>query len=215
MASSEKSTDEQKILTPTFAYFSAANKQKNQPSLILPARYRAPQAKSKKSKAETKLEFFGFEDKEEQEGDERPESGMVGKSSYKIKYFGFDDLSESDSDDESSQAREKKAKKAAAALAALSSGVDSPHTSDSQDSQASSNTGEILLLMYSTCLFIGFSHHQVEMELERSLHTGCKFARRIIRLFFFLKPLQVNGTFHTDTHYFSFGAKEREPNFIR
>lgn len=105
-----------------------------------PTRYRAPQAKSKKSKAETKLEFFGFEDKEEQEGDERPESGMAGKSSYKIKYFGFDDLSESDSDDESSQAREKKAKKAAAALAALSSGVDSPHTSDSQDSQASSNT---------------------------------------------------------------------------
>lgn len=68
---------------------------------------------------------------------------MAGKSSYKIKYFGFDDLSESDSDEESSQAKDKKAKKAAAALAALSSGVDSPHTSDSQDSQASSNTGEL------------------------------------------------------------------------
>lgn len=67
---------------------------------------------------------------------------MAGKSSYKIKYFGFDDLSESDSDDESSQAKEKRAKKADAALAALSSGVDSPHTSDSQDS---SNTGALAL----------------------------------------------------------------------
>lgn len=110
-----------------------------------PARFRPAQTKAKKTKAETKLEFFGFEDKEEQEGDEGPEGAMAGKSSYKIKYFGFDDLSESDSDDEPSQAKEKKAKKAAAALAALSAGVDSPHTSDSQDSQASSNTGELPL----------------------------------------------------------------------
>lgn len=70
---------------------------------------------------------------------------MAGKSSYKIKYFGFDDLSESDSDEETSQAKEKKAKKAAAALVAMSTSVDSPHTSDSQDSQASSNTGELTL----------------------------------------------------------------------
>ncbi|XP_074532037.1 wings apart-like protein homolog [Halichoeres trimaculatus] len=105
-----------------------------------PTRFRPTQAKAKKTKTETKLEFFGFEDKEDQGGKEGPESGMAGKSSYKIKYFGFDDLSESDSDDESSQAKEKKAKKAATALAALSSGADSPHTSDSQDSQASSNT---------------------------------------------------------------------------
>uniref|UniRef100_UPI0037E7DF01 wings apart-like protein homolog n=1 Tax=Semicossyphus pulcher TaxID=241346 RepID=UPI0037E7DF01 len=105
-----------------------------------PTRFRPTQTKTKKTKTETKLEFFGFEDKEDQGAEEGPEGGMAGKSSYKIKYFGFDDLSESDSDDESSQAKEKKAKKAAAALAALSSGVDSPHTSDSQDSQASSNT---------------------------------------------------------------------------
>ncbi|XP_042357838.1 wings apart-like protein homolog [Plectropomus leopardus] len=104
------------------------------------SRFRPTQTKTKKSKTETKLEFFGFEDKEDQGDEEGPEAGMAGKSSYKIKYFGFDDLSESDSDDESSQAKEKKAKKAAAALAALSSSVDSPHTSDSQDSQASSNT---------------------------------------------------------------------------
>ncbi|CAJ1067152.1 LOW QUALITY PROTEIN: wings apart-like protein homolog [Xyrichtys novacula] len=105
-----------------------------------PTRFRPTQAKTKKTKTETKLEFFGFEDKEDQGSEEGPEGGMAGKSSYKIKYFGFDDLSESDSDDESAQAKEKKAKKVAAALAALSSGVDSPHTSDSQDSQASSNT---------------------------------------------------------------------------
>uniref|UniRef100_A0AAQ4RNM2 Wings apart-like protein homolog n=1 Tax=Gasterosteus aculeatus aculeatus TaxID=481459 RepID=A0AAQ4RNM2_GASAC len=98
-------------------------------------RFRQAQTKTKKTKTktETKLEFFGFEDKEDQGGEEGPEGAMAGKSSYKIKYFGFDDLSESDSDEESCQAKEKKAKKAAAALAALSSGVDSPHTSDSQD----------------------------------------------------------------------------------
>uniref|UniRef100_A0A672JMN1 Wings apart-like protein homolog n=1 Tax=Salarias fasciatus TaxID=181472 RepID=A0A672JMN1_SALFA len=101
-----------------------------------PTRFRPTQTKTKKTKTETKLEFFGFEDKEDQGGDEGSEGSMAGKSSYKIKYFGFDDLSESDSDDESSQAKEKKAKKAAAALAALSSSVDSPHTSDSQDSQS-------------------------------------------------------------------------------
>ncbi|KAM4591444.1 wings apart-like protein homolog [Odontesthes bonariensis] len=105
-----------------------------------PTRFRPTQTKTKKTKAETKLEFFGFGDKDGEDGEEGSEAGMAGKSSYKIKYFGFDDLSESDSDDESSQAKEKKAKKAAAALAALSSSVDSPHTSDSQDSQASSNT---------------------------------------------------------------------------
>ncbi|KAK5882633.1 hypothetical protein CesoFtcFv8_021197 [Champsocephalus esox] len=104
---------------------------------IKPTRFRPTQTKTKKTKAETKLEFFGFEDKEEQGGEEGPEPG---KSNYKIKYFGFDDLSESDSDDEESIRKEKKAKKAAAALAALSSSVDSPHTSDSQDSQTSSNT---------------------------------------------------------------------------
>ncbi|XP_061601283.1 wings apart-like protein homolog [Cololabis saira] len=107
-----------------------------------PTRFRPTQTKTKKTKAETKLEFFGFEDKDGEADVEGSEGGMGGKSSYKIKYFGFDDLSESDSDDDddSAQAKEKKAKKAATALVALSSSVDSPHTSDSQDSQASSNT---------------------------------------------------------------------------
>ncbi|KAM6956221.1 wings apart-like protein homolog [Aplochiton taeniatus] len=107
-----------------------------------PARFRPTQSKTKK---ETKLEFFGFEEKghggEEEAAD----------ASYKIKYFGFDDLSESDSDEEEgSQARERRrAKKAtasaaaAAAAVAMASGVDSPPPGDSQDSQSSSNTDSL------------------------------------------------------------------------
>uniref|UniRef100_A0A674E2N3 Wings apart-like protein homolog n=1 Tax=Salmo trutta TaxID=8032 RepID=A0A674E2N3_SALTR len=77
-----------------------------------PTRSRTTQSKTKK---ETKLEFFGFEDKGDQEGEEGADHAAGGSSSYKIKYFGFDDLSESDSDEEEgSQAKEKrKAKKAA------------------------------------------------------------------------------------------------------
>uniref|UniRef100_A0A8C7JHM1 Wings apart-like protein homolog n=1 Tax=Oncorhynchus kisutch TaxID=8019 RepID=A0A8C7JHM1_ONCKI len=97
-----------------------------------PTRSRTTQSKTKK---ETKLEFFGFEDKGDQEGEEGADHAAGGSSSYKIKYFGFDDLSESDSDEEEgSQAKEKrKAKKAAAA--AMAAIVDSPQPSDSQDSQ--------------------------------------------------------------------------------
>ncbi|XP_053731630.1 wings apart-like protein homolog isoform X2 [Synchiropus splendidus] len=115
-------------------------KKKSEPPPQKTNRYRPAQAKPKKTKTETKLEFFGFEDKDDQEAQESSDVGVAGKTSYKIKYFGFDDLSESDSDDDSAPAKEKKAKKSAAMLAALSASVDSPHTSDSQDSQASSNT---------------------------------------------------------------------------
>uniref|UniRef100_A0A8C8F3R8 Wings apart-like protein homolog n=1 Tax=Oncorhynchus tshawytscha TaxID=74940 RepID=A0A8C8F3R8_ONCTS len=62
-----------------------------------PTRSRTTQNKTKK---ETKLEFFGFEDKGDQEGEEGADHAAGGSSSYKIKYFGFDDLSESDSDEE-------------------------------------------------------------------------------------------------------------------
>uniref|UniRef100_A0AAV2JM61 WAPL domain-containing protein n=1 Tax=Knipowitschia caucasica TaxID=637954 RepID=A0AAV2JM61_KNICA len=112
-------------------------KKKTDAPLPKHSRYRLTPTKPKKTKAESKLEFFGFEDKEDQGAAESSESSMGGKSNYKIKYFGFDDLSESDSDDDCTIAKEKKHKKA---LAALSCGVDSPQTSDSQDSQASSNT---------------------------------------------------------------------------
>ncbi|XP_034040403.1 wings apart-like protein homolog [Thalassophryne amazonica] len=133
----ERSSIEELVVPAAPADLGEAGQMKKKSDVLpsRPARYRPT-----KSKKETKLEFFGFEDKEEHDGEDCSEGSRAGSSSYKIKYFGFDDLSESDSDDESSQAKEKKAKKAAAALAALSSSVDSPHTSDSQDSQASSNT---------------------------------------------------------------------------
>ncbi|XP_038152042.1 wings apart-like protein homolog [Cyprinodon tularosa] len=137
----ERSIDEF-VAQPTPADLGEAGqmKKKSDTQPPKPTRFRPAQTKTKKTKAETKLEFFGFEDKDAEGDDASSEGPMAGKSSYKIKYFGFDDLSESDSDEETSQAKEKKAKRAAAALAALSSSVDSPHTSDSQDSQASSNT---------------------------------------------------------------------------
>ncbi|KAF7658672.1 hypothetical protein LDENG_00009410 [Lucifuga dentata] len=135
--SMERSMDE--LITPaTPADLGEAGQMKKKSDVPppKPTRFRPSQIKTHpKTKKETKLEFFGFEDKEQWgEGD------IAGGSSYKIKYFGFDDLSESDSDEETSQTKGKKAKKMAAALTALSSSVDSPHTSDSQDSQASSNT---------------------------------------------------------------------------
>uniref|UniRef100_A0A8C9VJ62 Wings apart-like protein homolog n=1 Tax=Scleropages formosus TaxID=113540 RepID=A0A8C9VJ62_SCLFO len=100
-----------------------------------PARFRPTQSKSKK---ETKLEFFGFDENEGQEADGDPMPS--GSTSYKIKYFGFDDLSESDSDEDDDAAAKRKAKKISApATTALSMGVDSPQPSDSQDSQASAN----------------------------------------------------------------------------
>uniref|UniRef100_A0A674BAG7 Wings apart-like protein homolog n=1 Tax=Salmo trutta TaxID=8032 RepID=A0A674BAG7_SALTR len=79
-------------------------------------RFRTTQSKSKK---ETKLEFFGFEDKGDQEGEDGADP-TAGGSSYKIKYFGFDDLSESDSDEEDGTLvkGKRKAKKAAAAAVA-------------------------------------------------------------------------------------------------
>uniref|UniRef100_A0A3P9NX02 Wings apart-like protein homolog n=1 Tax=Poecilia reticulata TaxID=8081 RepID=A0A3P9NX02_POERE len=132
--SMDRSIDEL-VAQPTPADLGEAGqmKKKSDTQPPKPTRFRPVQTKTKKTKAETKLEFFGFEDKDGEGENASSEGAMAGKSSYKIKYFGFDDLSESDSDDENSQAKEKKVKRAAAALAALSSSVDSPHTSDSQD----------------------------------------------------------------------------------
>ncbi|XP_030629458.1 wings apart-like protein homolog isoform X2 [Chanos chanos] len=107
-----------------------------------PTRSRPPQSKSKK---DTKLELFGFEENEGlvEEGD----SVASGSSNYKIKYFGFDDLSESDSDEEdgSTAAQRRRAKKKAAAAAAafsMETNIDGPHSKEPQDSQASSNSGQ-------------------------------------------------------------------------
>ncbi|XP_052001970.1 wings apart-like protein homolog isoform X2 [Xyrauchen texanus] len=99
-----------------------------------PTRFRPTQSKSKK---ETKLEFFGFEENEAQGAD--GEATVSGSTSYKIKYFGFDELSESDSDEEEeSAAKQWKEKKAP--MAALSASPNSPQISDSQESQQSESS---------------------------------------------------------------------------
>uniref|UniRef100_A0A4W4H954 Wings apart-like protein homolog n=1 Tax=Electrophorus electricus TaxID=8005 RepID=A0A4W4H954_ELEEL len=90
-----------------------------------PVRSRPTQSKSKR---DSKLELFGFEDGEPlaEEGDSAP----PGRSSYKIKYFGFDDLSESDSEGEEERgpgggAGRRRPKREGAAVAA-SAEVSSP-----------------------------------------------------------------------------------------
>ncbi|XP_071014959.1 wings apart-like protein homolog [Oncorhynchus clarkii lewisi] len=149
---------------------------------VLPAkpnRFRTTQSKSKK---ETKLEFFGFEDKGDQEGEDGADP-TAGGSSYKIKYFGFDDLSESDSDEEDGThvKVKRKAKKAAAvAVAAMSVSVDSPQPSDSQDSQSNSNTD---ILEFSDDSNLGGSEEQkgrsgkqgdTSKEIGRKIFSGPK-----------------------------------------
>uniref|UniRef100_A0A8C1LQG7 Wings apart-like protein homolog n=1 Tax=Cyprinus carpio TaxID=7962 RepID=A0A8C1LQG7_CYPCA len=101
-----------------------------------PTRFRTTQSKSKK---ETKLEFFGFEENEAQDTD--GDGIASGSTSYKIKYFGFDDLSESDSEDEDdSAAKERKKNKKAAVAEALAASVGSPQINDSQESQESQSS---------------------------------------------------------------------------
>ncbi|XP_023127071.2 wings apart-like protein homolog [Amphiprion ocellaris] len=73
-------------------------------------RFRPTQTKSKK---DSKLDLFGFEDADVHQEDDGAES------SYKIKYFGFDDMSDSDGaeDDNGGSKERRRAKKAAAAVA--------------------------------------------------------------------------------------------------
>uniref|UniRef100_A0A671LAP4 Wings apart-like protein homolog n=1 Tax=Sinocyclocheilus anshuiensis TaxID=1608454 RepID=A0A671LAP4_9TELE len=99
-----------------------------------PTRFRPTQSKSKK---ETKLEFFGFEENEAQDAD--GDATASGSTSYKIKYFGFDDLSESDSEDEDDSAKERKKNKKAV-TEALTTSVGSPQINDSQESQQSQSS---------------------------------------------------------------------------
>uniref|UniRef100_A0A8C1DNM5 Wings apart-like protein homolog n=1 Tax=Cyprinus carpio carpio TaxID=630221 RepID=A0A8C1DNM5_CYPCA len=98
-----------------------------------PTRFRPTQSKSKK---ETKLEFFGFEENEAQDAD--GDATASGSTSYKIKYFGFDDLSESDSEDEDDSAAKEKKKNKKAETEALTTSVGSPQINDSQESQQNS-----------------------------------------------------------------------------
>uniref|UniRef100_A0A669QMY0 Wings apart-like protein homolog n=2 Tax=Phasianus colchicus TaxID=9054 RepID=A0A669QMY0_PHACC len=94
-----------------------------------------------KSKKDVKLEFFGFDDQDEGEGDEGA-SRSSGSSNYKIKYFGFDDLSESEDEDEEWQIAERKANKKrtrAAPSPSLQPTSDS-NENCSQDNQVNTNT---------------------------------------------------------------------------
>lgn len=69
-----------------------------------------------KSKKDSKLDLFGFEDADAHQEDNSTENTDSG-SSYKIKYFGFDDMSDSDgADDDDDRSKERRrAKKAAVA----------------------------------------------------------------------------------------------------
>uniref|UniRef100_A0A8B9K8M6 WAPL cohesin release factor b n=1 Tax=Astyanax mexicanus TaxID=7994 RepID=A0A8B9K8M6_ASTMX len=103
-----------------------------------PVRFRPTQNKSKK---DSKLELFGFDDGEAFAEDDDPVSS--GRSNYKIKYFGFDDLSESDSDEDESTAERRRAKRKAMAAAVLEeTSIDRPQPTSSLESQSS--TGQRL-----------------------------------------------------------------------
>uniref|UniRef100_A0AAR2KQ23 Wings apart-like protein homolog n=1 Tax=Pygocentrus nattereri TaxID=42514 RepID=A0AAR2KQ23_PYGNA len=131
--SMDRSIDELVNTTPADLGEAGTFRRKADSQAAKPTRFRPTQTKTKK---ETKLEFFGFEENEGQETDGEP--GASGSTSYKIKYFGFDDLSESDSEDEDDAAARERKKAKKAASEALAAGVDSPQTSDSQESQTNS-----------------------------------------------------------------------------
>uniref|UniRef100_UPI0037E74980 wings apart-like protein homolog n=1 Tax=Semicossyphus pulcher TaxID=241346 RepID=UPI0037E74980 len=76
-------------------------------------RFRQTQTKSKK---DSKLELFGFDDADAHQ-EENNADNADGGSNYKIKYFGFDDMSDSEDDDDGSSKARRRAKKAAMALA--------------------------------------------------------------------------------------------------
>uniref|UniRef100_A0A3Q2VSQ6 Wings apart-like protein homolog n=1 Tax=Haplochromis burtoni TaxID=8153 RepID=A0A3Q2VSQ6_HAPBU len=76
-------------------------------------RFRQTQTKSKK---DSKLDLFGFEDSEAQQ-EENSSDSADGRSSYKIKYFGFDDMSDSDgAEDDDGRAKERRRAKKKAAI---------------------------------------------------------------------------------------------------
>uniref|UniRef100_A0A8C7IQU1 Wings apart-like protein homolog n=1 Tax=Oncorhynchus kisutch TaxID=8019 RepID=A0A8C7IQU1_ONCKI len=76
-------------------------RKKTEPAPAKPTRFRPTQSKTKK---DTKLDFFGFEENEAGRGATQEEASAdpvaSGSSNYKIKYFGFDDMSGSDSDED-------------------------------------------------------------------------------------------------------------------
>ncbi|XP_044193733.1 wings apart-like protein homolog [Thunnus albacares] len=96
-------------------------------------RFRQTQPKSKK---DSKLDLFGFEDADTRQ-EENSSDNADGGSSYKIKYFGFDDMSDSDgADDDGDGSKDRrKTKKAAVAAKAIPAAmtVEETPTDDSPD----------------------------------------------------------------------------------
>ncbi|CAJ1081368.1 wings apart-like protein homolog [Xyrichtys novacula] len=76
-------------------------------------RFRQTQTRSKK---DSKLELFGFDDAEVPQ-EENNADNADGGSSYKIKYFGFDDMSDSEEDDDKSFSKERRRRAKMAGMA--------------------------------------------------------------------------------------------------
>ncbi|XP_051897361.1 wings apart-like protein homolog [Pristis pectinata] len=95
-------------------------------------RFRPTQSKSKK---DAKLEFFGFD---EQEGEEGAFQSTGGAANYKIKYFGFDDLSESSDEDEDSESEGRHRKKSSVRMGDIGDLLSNSESTDSQGSQSQS-----------------------------------------------------------------------------
>uniref|UniRef100_A0A8C7ISQ4 Wings apart-like protein homolog n=1 Tax=Oncorhynchus kisutch TaxID=8019 RepID=A0A8C7ISQ4_ONCKI len=117
-------------------------RKKTEPAPAKPTRFRPTQSKTKK---DTKLDFFGFEENEAGRGATQEEASAdpvaSGSSNYKIKYFGFDDMSGSDSDeDECSQAKERRKAKRAAAAAATAYAASAAASQSSGGSKDSTNS---------------------------------------------------------------------------
>lgn len=94
-------------------------------------RFRQTQTKSKK---DSKLDLFGFEDTDTHQ-EENSADNTDSKSSYKIKYFGFDDMSDSDGadDDDDGFKERRRAKKAAVTKATPVVTMEETETHDSPD----------------------------------------------------------------------------------
>lgn len=92
-----------------------------------------------KTKKESKLDLFGFDDGDAPAAEGDPAS--AGNSNYKIKYFGFDDLSESDGDGDEIEDKPKKTKRMASVRAEVS-GAACVEFSRPKAPQENSSTGQ-------------------------------------------------------------------------
>ncbi|XP_010863234.2 wings apart-like protein homolog isoform X2 [Esox lucius] len=124
-----------------------------------PAQAKPPRPTQRKTKKDTKLDFFGFEENKvgfsASQEDDGSDPVMSGSSNYKIKYFGFDDMSGSDSDeDEGSRAEaRRKARRAAAphptaapavSVAAVDVMVSSPLSGSEEPDGLTSRTTDVM-----------------------------------------------------------------------